>query len=247
MLSEFLDLFRGGEPKTPDFVAVDSRQVPLRVVRNPRARRYLLRLLPGGVARVTIPRGGSLAVAQQFLDRHRSWLAGQLQKLPANPPRPVTWPIGSQFMFRGELVSIHSDHPGRIRFGSEGLCVRDSAADLRPVFVFDLRRMAARELPCRLQELARQHGFVVKRVTVRGQRTRWGSCSRRGTISLNWRLLQTPDPVRDYIILHELAHLRQMNHSQRFWQEVERLCPDYRTAERWLKQQRGWLQEMNPS
>jgi predicted metal-dependent hydrolase len=52
--------------------------------------------------------------------------------------------------------------------------------------------------------------------------------------------------VRDYIILHELAHLRQMNHSDRFWREVERLCPDYRSAERWLKQQRGWLQEMNP-
>jgi len=87
---------------------------------------------------------------------------------------------------------------------------------------------------------------VVKRVTVRGQRTRWGSCSRRGTISLNWRLIQTPEDVRDYIILHELAHLRQMNHSDRFWREVERLCPDYRSAERWLKQQRGWLQEMNP-
>jgi predicted metal-dependent hydrolase len=72
-------------------------------------------------------------------------------------------------------------------------------------------------------------------VTVRNQRTRWGSCSRRGTISLNWRLIQTPPFVSDYIILHELMHLREMNHSPRFWRQVETVCPGYRTAEEWLK------------
>jgi predicted metal-dependent hydrolase len=73
-------------------------------------------------------------------------------------------------------------------------------------------------------------------VTVRNQRSRWGSCSRRGTISLNWRLVQTPLFVRDYLVLHELAHLKEMNHSRRFWSEVARLCPDFPEAERWLKQ-----------
>lgn len=75
----------------------------------------------------------------------------------------------------------------------------------------------------------------LRRVIVRSQKSRWGSCSRRGTISLNWRLVQTPVYVRDYIILHELAHLRVMNHSKRFWNEVARLCPDYQKAEAWLK------------
>jgi len=86
--------------------------------------------------------------------------------------------------------------------------------------------------------LAALHGVNVSLVTVRNQKSRWGSCSRRGTISLNWRLIQTPKFVRDYIILHELAHRRQMNHSGKFWQEVERLCPDYLQAKRWLKQHR---------
>jgi predicted metal-dependent hydrolase len=90
-------------------------------------------------------------------------------------------------------------------------------------------------------ELAKLHGIEVARVSVRNQRSRWGSCSRRGTISLNWRLIQTPAWVRDYIILHELAHRREMNHSDRFWREVERLCPDYLAAERWLKAQRAVL------
>ena len=81
----------------------------------------------------------------------------------------------------------------------------------------------------------------MNRVTVRNQRTRWGSCSRRGTISLNWRLIQAPGFVRDYIILHELAHTLEMNHSDRFWRQVETLCPDYRNAERWLKQHKEVL------
>jgi predicted metal-dependent hydrolase len=75
----------------------------------------------------------------------------------------------------------------------------------------------------------------MRRVIVRNQKSRWGSCSVRGTISLNWRLIQVPDFVRDYIILHELAHLRHLNHSARFWAEVKRVCPDYLAAEVWLK------------
>ena len=110
------------------------------------------------------------------------------------------------------------------------------ALNLRPAVENHLRRLAVRELPPRVLELASLHQLTVRRVTVRDQKSRWGSCSRRGTISLNWRLVQTPIQVRDYIILHELMHLREMNHSARYWREVERVCPDYLAAERWLKQ-----------
>jgi predicted metal-dependent hydrolase len=75
----------------------------------------------------------------------------------------------------------------------------------------------------------------VKHVTVRNQRSRWGSCSANGVISLNWRLVQTPDSVRDYIIYHELMHLREMNHSPRYWRHVASVCSWWEDAERWLK------------
>jgi predicted metal-dependent hydrolase len=109
-------------------------------------------------------------------------------------------------------------------------------ANLRPSVEKHLWQLASRELPLRVTELAKQHAFPVQRVSVRNQRSRWGSCSKHGTISLNWRLVQTPLFVRDYIILHELAHLKEMNHSRRFWREVARLCPDFARAERWLKE-----------
>ena len=104
-----------------------------------------------------------------------------------------------------------------------------------------LRRLATKELTARTLALARQHTLTVNRVTIRNQRSRWGSCSRRGTISLNWRLIQMPDPIRDYVILHELAHTREHNHSQKFWRLVEELCPDYREAKAWIRQHRGML------
>jgi len=99
-----------------------------------------------------------------------------------------------------------------------------------------LHQLAAPELPKRIIELAEAHGIQVLCVSVRNQKSRWGSCSRHGTISLNWRLIQTPAFVRDYIILHKLAHRKQMNHSSKLWQEVERFCPAYLEAEKWLKQ-----------
>jgi hypothetical protein len=121
------------------------------------------------------------------------------------------------------------------------LKLSDGVADLRPAIEKHLQQRAAAELPPRVRQFAALHGLVVQRVTIRNQKSRWGSCSRRGTISLNWRLIQTPASVRDYIILHELAHLRHMNHSNRFWLEVEKLCPDYRDSERWLKTHRGFI------
>ena len=101
--------------------------------------------------------------------------------------------------------------------------------------------MAAKELPPRLLELAASLQVTVQRVTVRNQRSRWGSCSRAGTISLNWRLVQTPDFVRDYICVHELMHRREMNHSVRYWRHVAEAFLRWEEAERWLKANGGLL------
>jgi predicted metal-dependent hydrolase len=91
------------------------------------------------------------------------------------------------------------------------------------------------ELPRRLLALADQHGLQVSRVSIRDQRTRWGSCGRDGHITLNWRLVVMPDWVRDYVIVHELMHLRRLDHSPAYWQLVAQACPWYREAKQWLR------------
>jgi len=114
---------------------------------------------------------------------------------------------------------------------------RPKPPPLSPEVERDLRGRAKRELPARLLELAAVHGLAVTRVSVRNQRWRWGSCSRAGHICLNWRLVTMPEDVRDYVLIHELMHLRRMDHSPKFWQLVAQACPEYKKARAWLRSQ----------
>lgn len=97
-----------------------------------------------------------------------------------------------------------------------------------------LRARAVEELPPALLVLAAQHDISVTRVSIRNQRSRWGACSAHGAITLNWRLVLVPDFVREYVMLHELMHRRELNHSRRFWRLVAEVCPQHRAARRWL-------------
>jgi predicted metal-dependent hydrolase len=231
---------------------VNGREIPVAIVRSRRARRYVLRFREDGLARLTIPRNGSAGEAWEFARRHGTWLERQLQYFASRPVRPKEWRIGAEILFRGELEKIqHQSDPtdpsdlksgNAVRLSDQLIPVANNACDLRPAIESHLRAIAEQELPVRTLEFAALHQLSVRRVTVRAQRSRWGSCSFKGVISLNWRLIQTPPFVRDYIILHELMHLRQMNHSARFWKEVERVCPDYRRAKLWLKENPGLLE-----
>jgi predicted metal-dependent hydrolase len=226
-------------PPDQSWLRAGDRMVRLWLVRNRRARRYVLRLRPDGAARVTVPRGGSAAEALRFAQKHTDWLEKQLLRQAARPKQPDIWVAGTEILFRGEKVRLEAGvngESGLVRFGSESMKLAEPAGELRTAVERHLRQLAEAELPALVFELAARHQVNVRRVQVRGQRSRWGSCSRRGTISLNWRLVQAPLLVRDYIVLHELAHLKEMNHSRRFWQEVARLCPEFAEAERWLKQ-----------
>ncbi len=122
--------------------------------------------------------------------------------------------------------------------------VQESTAQ-RPTYapeaVKELRRQAGRELPAQLLRLAEHHGLHVSRVSVRNQRSRWGSCSPSGHICLNWRLVVMPEAVREYVLIHELMHLRRLDHSHHFWRLVAHACPNYQQARKWLRENRHLL------
>jgi predicted metal-dependent hydrolase len=211
------------------------------LVRSARARRYLLGLRPDGEARLVVPRRGSRAEALRFLERSESWLRRRREQWEQKRPSREPWRHGSAFLFRGEEVRLRVEETSRdvrLSFGDESFSLPAPLTDYRLAVLAQLRRLAEDELPPRTRELAALHAVAISRVTVRAQKTRWGSCSARGAISLNWRLIQAPALVRDYLIIHELMHRRQMNHSDRYWREVAQAFPAYREAERWLKQMR---------
>ena len=226
--------------------------VPLECRRNALAKRYRLFIDRSGKPRITIPLRGSLLEARRFAEANRQWLMEQLKRFRSRQSSEQHWCEGSTVLFRGKQVTLEltcSEAGNIARFGSEEVLLSDSVSPgnpgLRMAIETHLRELAQRELPVRVRDLAAMHGCVVHRVSVRNQRTRWGSCSRRGSISLNWRLIQVPEAVRDYIVLHELMHLREMNHSPRFWAQVASVCPDYRDSEGWLRKNSGLLRSLD--
>ncbi len=212
--------------------------ITVHIVRRPKARRYLLNLQSDGSARLVIPRRGTEAEALRFLERSEEWLLRRAAKWRDKEKERQPWQHGARFLYRGEEVALSvetTDEGILLRFAEQVVTLPKALPDYRATIYARLRRIAERELKTRTQELAKQHGVAVSRITVRAQRSRWGSCSRSGTISLNWRLVQTPASVVDYLIVHELMHRREMNHSKRYWKHVADAFPSYREAEAWLK------------
>ena len=203
----------------------------LQLVRNRRARRYVLRVTDSADVIVTMPRWGSIAEARTFAEQHLSWIARErLRRAAESTSR--TWTAGSEIWLRGERHAIEVQG-NLVRAGDVRATFRESQP-LRDVLRGAMRDQAKRELPPRLLELAERAGLRVHKISVRDQRSRWGSCSTRGSITLNWRLLLMPPAVRDYVLWHELMHLKRADHSPAFWKLVEQVCPDYRRAKSWL-------------
>ncbi len=220
-----------GKPKAPpevQSVVLGRRVLDVRFVPHKRARHYVARLLPDGSVRLTVPRYGSRAGALAFLRRELRWVDRQRYAAARND---------AVVLFRGCLLPLTVDRTSAgdvVRFGDERV-VRRAHETARRAACRHLRGLAAGELPGRLRELAQTLRLEVARVVIRDQQTRWGSCSPGGTVSLNWRLVQMPDAVRDYVLIHELVHLREGGHGRRFWRLVEEACPAHREARRWLK------------
>lgn len=221
-----------GLPLSPDPPAAETPEVHF--VRRRGARRYILRVLDDGTLRVTVPWWGSKREARAFVESQQAWIAGQRAKRTARVT--ARWGVGAELLVDGVAHRLALDEGGRVTLA--GAVVAPAAGDeraLKAAVQAWLRARAVATLPGELLALAARHDIAVTRVSIRNQASRWGSCSRRGTISLNWRLVQTPPFVREYVLLHELMHRRELNHSARFWRHVAAVCPDYVAARRWLR------------
>lgn len=211
--------------------------------RSANARAYRLSLNRDGVAVATIPACGSLREAERFVELNREWLERARERQRRRPRAAQVWTLGTRVLWRGAFAEIRCACAGSrpsVCLGSDVFRVPRLDGDLRPALQARFVRLAKAELPARAWELAAQTGMNLSRVSVRDQRSRWGSCTASGAVSLNWRLILAPESVRDYIIHHELMHLREMNHSPRFWACVEGVFPGWRAAEAWIKRNGGY-------
>ena len=228
---------RPPEPKSIE-VAFDRAVFLVRVRRHPQARRYTLRIQAATREVVlTMPPRGSLREARAFAQKHGGWIAARLGRLPAAVPfadgtviplRGVDHRIEHRRGARGTVWS----EPGAD--GANLLCVAGDAPHVGRRVADHLKREAKRDLDVATRRYAQKLGVAVRRVSIRDQSSRWGSCSTTGMLSYSWRLILAPPFVLDYLAAHEVAHLVEMNHSPRFWRTVLAMCPDTRRAKVWL-------------
>jgi predicted metal-dependent hydrolase len=224
----------------PSVITVEfDREIYLvQLRRNRLARRYTLRIHTARREVVlTMPPRGSLKQAREFAGKHGAWIAARLRRLP----QPVPFSDGTMLPLRGIAHRIaHRPHARGtvwIETGEDGaplLCVAGAAPHVARRVRDYLKREAKRDLEVASKRAALALGATVKRVSIRDQSSRWGSCSTTGVLSYSWRLILAPPFVLDYLAAHEAAHLVEMNHSRAFWRQVERICPEFKRAKAWL-------------
>lgn len=217
-----------------------------------RARRVSLKVEPGRGLIVTIPRRFARRDVPAVVEQHRAWIEKTRSEARlAVPERFRQWPpetlvlpaIGQvlelSFQFAAAslkpVVSMESGNVGKripVILGCTADDMKMGVNELQGV----LKNLARQYLPIRLAMLADAHGLVYQRTQIRGQRTRWGSCSSTGTISLNYKLLFLSPGLVDYVLLHELAHTLHMNHSPDFWHQLQSMLPNARQMDACLKQ-----------
>jgi predicted metal-dependent hydrolase len=224
-------------PVLPESDAVNLDGTPLAyAIRTNARRRLALRVLGDGSVRVTVPPRTSLRTVRAFVTQHGVWVRRKQAEMHARPATRIA--DGARIRLLDETLVLRlGREAGRthvIRDGGD-LWLHGAPATRRAALENWYRRHAVDHAERRLDHFAPVVGRRPLRLSIRGQRTRWGSCSASGTVTLNWRLLQLPAALFDYVLVHELCHLIQRNHAPAFWREVARVLPDWRERRRQLR------------
>ncbi|HRD76941.1 MAG TPA: SprT family zinc-dependent metalloprotease [Hyphomicrobiaceae bacterium] len=214
---------------------------PVEIRRHPSARRLTLRVSRTDRSVVlTVPNGSDLGEAGRFAGRHADWVRKRLESVPSS----VAFVDGAVIPVRGIAHSLRFSGETR----AEGVVVANPTDQGVPAALLVsgrvehaprrllewLMREACRDLDASVLHHAGRLGLRPRRITVRDQRSRWGSCSSTGRLAFSWRLILAPTFVLDYVAAHEVAHLAEMNHGPRFWSLVEQTCPATQQAKAWL-------------
>ena len=224
---------------------VAERTLPLKIVENPRARRLTLRIEAGGRGlRITVPPGIRPGEVDKFLTRHQGWLEERLKKLPDRPElRP-----GVKLPLRGvpHLIVHEPARRGTVEKssvdGGPALIVHGDRRHLPRRLADFLKREAKAEIAMLVAKHTATVGRKAKAIRYKDTVSRWGSCTADGTLSFSWRIMMAPPTVIDYLVAHEVAHLKEMNHGPKFWKLCRELCPRTDEARAWLKRNGGALQ-----
>jgi predicted metal-dependent hydrolase len=233
---------------------IGSTAIPYEVSRSARARRLRITVRPDGV-RVSAPPWATTREIGAFVDLNRGWIADRvaaIERVLAAHPGPPRLQDGARIPYQGRLVPLtltkgKLQRP-QVAYRDDGFLVsmpqgiEDGAKEalVEQALGGWLRRQATIEAEALVERYGPRHGLIPNAVRIKNQKQLWGSCTARGVINLNWRLILAPPPVLEYVVVHEICHLRVRNHQKEFWRLVAEVLPEYGPQRRWLKE-RGHL------
>ncbi|UCH51029.1 MAG: M48 family metallopeptidase [Chloroflexota bacterium] len=224
---------------------INGQTITYTVRRSFRVKLVRLEVRPQTGLTVIVPHSYNIGQLPGLLKSKERWVSGNLAKFShfQSLPSKKEFKFGDTVPYLGqdlELVKLENhDVAGNVMLDGNKLAVRTELFKngiLESALEQWFRTEAAKLINERTDKLGSQMGISYKRIVIRGQKTRWGSCSRKKNLSFNWKLIMAPQPVIDYVIIHELAHLKEMNHSKRFWALVAKYCPKWQEHKKWLKQ-----------
>jgi predicted metal-dependent hydrolase len=223
--------------------------IAYRIRRSLRARRARI-LVDGGGVEVVVPRRFPLSEVEPFVEEKRPWIERTLRRMQETEAEltPARLADGGELPFLGRRLTLAVRvEPGRVRehVARRGDTLRVALppqAELRGAVERWYRRQARKEVAPRLDAACARAGMAYTRLQIRGQRTRWASCSATGSMSFNWRLLLAPPEILEYVVEHEVVHLQVLDHSSRFWDLLATRLPDWQVHEDWLRRHGHALQ-----
>jgi predicted metal-dependent hydrolase len=223
---------------------INNQTITYTLRRSFKARRVRLEISRQNGLTVIIPRSYNLSRLPGLLKSKERWISRNLKRFLQAKPLPPPHKLGCcdtiPYLGRDlELAKQENHHDDDLILQGNKLSVSPDLFNnglLEAALEQWYRAEAARLITGAADRLRSQMGIDYKRIVIRGQKTRWGSCSRKKNLSFNWKVIMAPEPVMEYVIIHELLHLKEMNHSRRFWALVDRYCPDWREHKKWLKQ-----------
>ncbi len=229
-------------------ISLDGQTVSYTLKRSPRARCARLEIRQTTGLTLVIPRYYDGAQIYELLEKKKRWILNNLTKCyRLKPPKINGLQDGDSIPYLGGELYLEvqknegCEDSAQIKNNKLIIGVGNRNHKLELILEQWYRAQAAELLTEKVEQISAELGLKYNRITIRGQRSRWASCSCQRNLSFNWKLMMTPEPVVDYVIIHELLHLKEMNHAKRFWKLVAEHCPDWRERRRWLEEHEAEL------
>jgi len=215
------------------------KEIPVEKIIRSRRRTIALEVTPAATLVVRAPLRAPAAFIDEMIRQKSAWILRKMDEMKQRPASPFhEYAEGEMFLYLGRAYPLHfvDDRSITIERSDRLYVSRMLLPDIRKLMKRWYIDEARKELQARCMWFSLKTGHVPATVSITDARHRWGSCTHKGGLNFSWRLVQAPPDIIDYVVVHELVHISQPDHSKQFWEKVQKILPDYKQRRKWLRE-----------